>query len=100
MADIKVNVGDKVVVYRNMPKLDHYPQEVRKGFEGVVAVVGGCEEYSYGKWAQVWKGTEYQYVKLTYLKRVCTPTVKVSADKVNRDVRCTVCGKLHTVKND
>lgn len=31
--------------------------------------------------------------------RVATPTVKVSADKSNRDVRCTVCGKIHTTKN-
>lgn len=44
----------------------------------------------------------HQFQDSTYGKgvRVCTPTVKVSADKVNRDVRCTVCGKLHTVKND
>lgn len=68
MADIKVKEGDRVVVYRNMPHLDHYPCAVRKGFKGVVHVVGGDEGYSYGKWAQIWWGKEYRYVKLTYLK--------------------------------
>lgn len=68
MADIKVKVGDKVIVYRNMPHLDDYPCAVRKGLEGVVRVVGGGEQYSYGKWAEIWRGKEYHYVKLTYLK--------------------------------
>ena len=69
MADIKVKEGDRVIVYRNMPKLDDYPQEVRKGFKGTVKMIGGDKKIPCGKWALIsWKGTEFQYVKLTYLK--------------------------------
>ena len=69
MADIKVNVGDKVVVYRNMPHLEYYPGEVKKGTSGVVYHLGGDAHEPFGLWARIITDSgEHKYVKLTYLK--------------------------------
>lgn len=69
MADIKVKVGDRVVVYRNMPDLKDYLGAVDKGFEGIVDKVGGDSRSMCGMWARIVEMSgRYKYVKLTYLK--------------------------------
>ena len=69
MADIKVNVGDKVIVYRNMPHLEYYPEEVMKGTTGTVRHLGGDENEPFGLWALIITDSGHlKYVKLTYLK--------------------------------
>lgn len=69
MADIKVKEGDRVIVYRNMPHLEYYPEEVMKGTTGTVHHLGGGENEPFGLWALIITNSgDHKYVKLTYLK--------------------------------